>query len=46
MQTLPAIVVGFGHLGAFHAQKYSSLKSEGIDLVAVVDPRGALPISG
>ncbi len=40
MQTLPAIVVGFGHLGAFHAQKYTSLKGEGVDLVAVVDPRG------
>lgn len=36
---LRAIVVGFGHLGAFHAQKYTQLSSEGVELVAIVDPR-------
>lgn len=35
-----AIVVGFGHLGNFHAQKYAALANEGVSLVAVVDPRG------
>jgi predicted dehydrogenase len=40
MQTLNAIVVGFGHLGNFHAQKYASLQSEGVKLAALVDPRG------
>lgn len=39
---LHAIVVGFGHLGNFHAQKYTQLQKlgEGVELVAVVDPRG------
>ena len=37
MQNLKAIVVGFGHLGGFHAQKYAQLP--GVELVAVVDPR-------
>ncbi len=36
---LHALVVGFGHLGGFHAQKYQALASEGVQLVAVVDPR-------
>lgn len=36
--TLNAIVVGFGHLGNFHAQKYKSLEKEGVKLVALVDP--------
>lgn len=34
------MVVGFGHLGSFHAQKYVSLAPEGVELVALVDPRG------
>ncbi len=38
---LNSIVVGFGHLGAFHAQKYAQLKSEGVELVALVDPRAS-----
>ena len=33
-----AIVVGFGHLGNFHAQKYKSLA--GVELIALVDPAG------
>ncbi len=39
---LHAIVVGFGHLGNFHAQKYAQLSQagEGVELVALVDPRG------
>lgn len=37
-QTLNAIVVGYGHLGNFHAQKYYSLASQGVKLVAIVDP--------
>lgn len=39
---LRAIVVGFGHLGNFHAQKYVKLQQlgEGVELVALVDPRG------
>lgn len=40
MQALRAIVVGFGHLGNFHAQKYLALASEGVELVAFVDPQG------
>ena len=42
MQKLRAIVVGFGHLGNFHAQKYVQLSKlgEGVELVALVDPRG------
>lgn len=40
MQPLRAIVVGFGHLGNFHAQKYAGLLAEGVHLSAVVDPRG------
>jgi len=42
MPKLRAIVVGFGHLGAFHAQKYMQLavEGEGVELVALVDPRG------
>lgn len=40
MQGLNAIVVGFGHLGNFHAQKYASLHPEGVNLSALVDPRG------
>lgn len=32
-------VVGVGHLGGFHAQKYAGLKEQGIDLVALVEPR-------
>jgi len=39
MANLRAIVVGFGHLGAFHAQKYTKLAGEGVELVALVDPR-------
>jgi predicted dehydrogenase len=39
MNRLPAIVVGFGHLGSFHAQKYVALAGEGVDLCAIVDPR-------
>jgi predicted dehydrogenase len=31
--------VGFGHLGVFHAQKYTQLGEEGVELVALVDPR-------
>lgn len=34
---ISAIVVGFGHLGFFHAQKYQSL--DGVTLTAVIDPR-------
>jgi predicted dehydrogenase len=41
MRQLPAIVVGFGHLGSFHAQKYTALKKDGVNLIAVIDPRGA-----
>lgn len=40
LQTLRAIVAGFGHLGNFHAQKYLSLKDEGVELIALIDPRG------
>jgi len=40
MSTLNAIVVGFGHLGNFHAQKYAGLEKEGVHLLALVDPRG------
>lgn len=42
MATLRAIVVGFGHLGNFHAQKYMQLarSGEGVELVALIDPRG------
>jgi predicted dehydrogenase len=36
---LNAIVVGFGHLGNFHAQKYGQLAGEGVALAAIVDPR-------
>ncbi|MGZ3652357.1 MAG: Gfo/Idh/MocA family protein [Bdellovibrionota bacterium] len=38
---LRAVVVGFGHLGNFHAQKYMQLaqQDEGVELVAIVDPR-------
>lgn len=39
MGALHAIVVGFGHLGSFHAQKYLALAGEGVKLVALVDPR-------
>lgn len=41
MEKLGAIVVGFGHLGNFHAQKYVQLSQmgEGVELVAIVDPR-------
>jgi predicted dehydrogenase len=35
--SLKALVVGFGHLGGFHAQKYAQLP--GVELVAVIDPR-------
>jgi predicted dehydrogenase len=38
MQTLNAAVVGVGHLGTFHAQKYQALANEGVNLVALVDP--------
>lgn len=37
MKKLNAIVVGFGHLGGFHAQKYAALP--GVELVALIDPR-------
>jgi predicted dehydrogenase len=37
-QRLGAIVVGFGHLGNFHAQKYAGL-TELAELVALIDPR-------
>lgn len=40
MSKLNAAVVGFGHLGNFHAQKYASLHAEGVHLSCVVDPRG------
>ncbi len=36
--TLHAIVVGYRHLGNFHAQKYHSLTAHGVKLVAIVDP--------
>jgi predicted dehydrogenase len=38
---LRAIVVGFGHLGNFHAQKYVQLTQMGedVELVALIDPR-------
>jgi len=38
---LKAIVVGFGHLGNFHAQKYVELSRSGeqVQLVALIDPR-------
>jgi predicted dehydrogenase len=38
---LKAIVVGFGHLGNFHAQKYVQLTQmgEAVELVALIDPR-------
>lgn len=41
MAKLKAIVVGFGHLGSFHAQKYMELSRTGeeIELVALIDPR-------
>jgi predicted dehydrogenase len=39
MKTLRAIVVGFGHLGGFHAQKYAQLA--GVELVGLIDPRAA-----
>jgi predicted dehydrogenase len=39
MSKLRAIVVGFGHLGVFHAQKYRKLAAEGVELSAIVDPR-------
>ncbi len=45
MRPIRAMVVGFGHLGSFHAQKYVSLKAEGVELVALVDPRGEELIS-
>ena len=35
---LNAAVVGYGHLGGFHAQKYYSLVNKGVKLVAIVDP--------
>jgi len=38
MSKLGAVVVGVGKLGTFHAQKYQKLKSEGVELVALVDP--------
>jgi predicted dehydrogenase len=41
MQELKAIVVGFGHLGSFHAQKYTALSHEGVKLIAVIDPRAS-----
>lgn len=40
MRPIRSMVVGFGHLGSFHAQKYRSLANEGVELVALVDPRG------
>ncbi len=36
MRQLRAAVIGAGHLGRFHAQKYAA--DDGVDLVAVVDP--------
>lgn len=39
MTEIRACVVGVGRLGGFHAQKYQALKTEGVDLVALVDPR-------
>lgn len=41
MGKLRAAVVGFGHLGNFHAQKYVQLSQMGedVELVAIVDPR-------
>jgi predicted dehydrogenase len=39
LKPIRAMVVGFGHLGFFHAQKYQSLAGEGVELVALVDPR-------
>jgi predicted dehydrogenase len=41
MKKLRAAVVGFGHLGNFHAQKYVQLATDGgtVELVAIVDPR-------
>lgn len=41
MAKMRAIVVGFGHLGTFHAQKYAALASEGVELVALIDPRAS-----
>jgi predicted dehydrogenase len=35
---LNVIVVGAGHLGGFHAQKYASLAAEGVRIAAFVDP--------
>lgn len=40
MKKIHGMVVGFGHLGSFHAQKYVSLGAEGVELTAIVDPRG------
>ncbi len=42
MAKLRAIVVGFGHLGNFHAQKYVQLTKlgEAVELVGLIDPRG------
>ena len=37
MAKLAAVVVGFGHLGNFHAQKYMSLGADGVELVGLVD---------
>src|ERR1700752_4413614 len=39
MSALRAAVVGVGHLGRFHAEKYAAL--EGVTLVGVVDRDGA-----
>ncbi|MCO5141763.1 MAG: Gfo/Idh/MocA family oxidoreductase [Oligoflexia bacterium] len=41
MEKLNAAVIGFGHLGNFHAQKYIALENEGVNLVALVDPRAS-----
>lgn len=36
---LHAAVVGVGHLGGFHAQKYASLADKGVKLAALIDPQ-------
>ena len=36
---LHSAVVGFGHLGNFHAQKHKALIAEGVKLSALVDPQ-------
>ena len=38
MSRINACVVGVGHLGSFHVEKYIALKNEDVHLVALVDP--------